>query len=35
MRGMMSDLEMEMVLIVVMVKMVVKMILPTQGRSWW
>jgi hypothetical protein len=35
MRGMTLDLEMEMVLMMVRVKMVIKMILPTSRMSWW
>jgi hypothetical protein len=35
MRGMTLNLEMEMVLMMVRVKMVIKMILPTPRMSWW
>jgi hypothetical protein len=35
MRGMMSDLEVKMVVMLGMVKMVIKMFLPTPRRSRW
>jgi hypothetical protein len=35
MRGMTSDREVKMVLMLGMVKMVMKMLLPMPRRSWW